>query len=172
MIKTLLWDLDNTLLDFPAAERQAIQQAFAAFRLGPCPEDRVARYAALNDRYWKRLERGEITKAQLLTQRFVEFFQAEGIAGPDPAPHRPSVPIRLVVLGLAVTAHSVLCQLLYAGWHVTLAAPSTQLQQAAELMYYGGDISEMILAFAMVSTWHPARPTTPIAAHRPAPPAR
>ena len=85
MIKTLLWDLDNTLLDFPAAERQAIQQAFAAFRLGPCPEDRVARYAALNDRYWKRLERGEITKAQLLTQRFVEFFQAEGIAGPDPA---------------------------------------------------------------------------------------
>ena len=58
MIKTLLWDLDNTLLDFPAAERQAIQQAFAAFRLGPCPEDRVARYAALNDRYWKRLERG------------------------------------------------------------------------------------------------------------------
>ena len=85
MIKTLLWDLDNTLLDFPAAEHAAIRQAFAAFHLGPCPEDRIARYAALNDRYWKQLERGEITKAELLTQRFVEFFQTEGIAGPDPA---------------------------------------------------------------------------------------
>ena len=77
MIKTLLWDLDNTLLDFPAAERQAIQQAFAAFRLGLCPEDRVARYAALNDRYWKRLERGEITAGHART--LLSFKTEEGM---------------------------------------------------------------------------------------------
>lgn len=34
------------------------------------------------------------------------------IAGPDPAPRRPSVPARLVVLGVAVAGHAVLSQLL------------------------------------------------------------
>lgn len=66
-----------------AAERRALQETFAQFRLGPCPEDRVERYAALNASYWRRLERGEITKAQLLPGRFQEFFQREGIACTD-----------------------------------------------------------------------------------------
>ena len=83
MIRVLLWDIDNTLLDFPAAERLALQAAFRDFALGPCPEDRVARYAALNAGYWR--ERGEITKAELLTQRFQMFFQQEGLPCPDPA---------------------------------------------------------------------------------------
>jgi putative membrane protein len=48
------------------------------------------------------------------------------IAGPDPSPHRPSVPARLVVLGLAVVIHSVLSQLLYAGWHIAVPAPVAQ----------------------------------------------
>ncbi|CAM5612370.1 Cytochrome c oxidase assembly protein OS=Streptomyces rutgersensis OX=53451 GN=F0345_27105 PE=4 SV=1 [Streptomyces diastaticus subsp. diastaticus] len=30
------------------------------------------------------------------------------IAGPDPAPARPAVPVRLVCLGVAVTAHAVI----------------------------------------------------------------
>ena len=82
MIRVLLWDIDNTLLDFPAAERLALQAAFRDFALGPCPEDRVARYAALNAGYWRQLERGEITKAELLTQRFQVFFQQEGLPCP------------------------------------------------------------------------------------------
>lgn len=43
----------------------------------------MERYAALNASYWRRLERGEITKAQLLPGRFQEFFQREGIACTD-----------------------------------------------------------------------------------------
>jgi putative membrane protein len=107
------------------------------------------------------------------------------IAGPDPAPHRPSVEMRLVVLGVAIMIHSVLAQLLYAdvgvqvfarfdqaqsgagamramvmpgdGMAEDTAPRSIQLQGGAELMYYGGDISEMLLAFALVTTWKPAR---------------
>jgi putative membrane protein len=78
------------------------------------------------------------------------------IAGPDPAPHRISVPARLVVLGLAVIIHSVMAQLLYAGVGVAIPAPTQHLQQAAELMYYLGDMTEILLAFALVSTWRPA----------------
>ena len=83
MIRVLLWDLDNTLLDFPAAERAALQKTFADFSLGPCPEDQVARFSALNARWWHRLERGEVAKAVLLPGRFQEFFRAEGIACTD-----------------------------------------------------------------------------------------
>jgi cytochrome c oxidase assembly factor CtaG len=83
------------------------------------------------------------------------------IAGPDPAPYRPSVPARLVLLGVAVVLHSVLAQSLYAGLFVSLPIPSDQLRQAAELMYYGGDITEMLLAFALVTTWKPARRPNP-----------
>lgn len=81
------------------------------------------------------------------------------IAGPDPAPHRPSVPARLVVLGIAVVIHSIMSQMLYAGLFVAISAPADQLQRSAELMYYGGDITEMLLAFAMVSTWRTGRRT-------------
>jgi 2-haloacid dehalogenase len=79
MIKGILWDIDNTLLDFQAAEAQALRTCFRDFGLGPCDQALLDRYSALNLSYWKRLERGEITKAQLLPGRFQEFFQAEGI---------------------------------------------------------------------------------------------
>lgn len=84
MFDLILWDVDGTLLDFPAAERQSLLDAFAHFDLGPCPEDRVVRYSKLNASYWKRLERGEIAKNELLPGRFREFFQQEGIAFDDP----------------------------------------------------------------------------------------
>jgi putative membrane protein len=88
------------------------------------------------------------------------------IAGPDPAPHRLSVPTRLAVLGIAVVIHSILAQLLYGGWFVAVRVSINQLQHAAELMYYGGDITEMLLAIALVSTWHPVRRRIPEAVMR------
>lgn len=78
------------------------------------------------------------------------------IAGPDPAPARPSVPARLVVLGVAIAGHAVISQLLYAGLFVQVQAPHGELRQAGELMYYAGDIAELLLAFALVSSWRPA----------------
>jgi putative membrane protein len=82
------------------------------------------------------------------------------VAGPDPAPRRPSVPARLVVLGAAVAAHAVLAQLLYAGALVHIPATIEQRQGGATLMYYGGDIAELLIAFALVSSWRPRRPAS------------
>ena len=79
MVKAILWDVDGTLLDFLAAEKAAIQRLFEEFGLGECTDDMVARYSAINDRYWKRLERGEITKQQVLIGRFREFFSELGL---------------------------------------------------------------------------------------------
>ena len=82
MIQTILWDVDGTLLDFRAAERAAIRACFQSHRLGECTDKMIARYSAVNARYWQRMELGEITKAEVLTGRFQEFFAAEGIPCP------------------------------------------------------------------------------------------
>ena len=79
MIRAILWDVDGTLLDFKAAEKAALNAAFQTFGLGSCDDARIARYSVLNDRWWKALERGEVTKPALLTGRFREFFAAEGL---------------------------------------------------------------------------------------------
>ena len=79
MIKVILWDIDGTLLDFLKAEHAALQTCFSVFSLGECTDEMIARYSAINRTYWERLERGEITKAQVLVERFREFFAREGI---------------------------------------------------------------------------------------------
>ncbi|MFI1990672.1 cytochrome c oxidase assembly protein [Actinoplanes sp. NPDC020271] len=79
------------------------------------------------------------------------------VAGPDPAPRRISVPARLVVLGVAVAFHATVSQLMYAGVGVDLPVPVTDRQAGATLMYYGGDIGELLVAVALVSGWRPRR---------------
>ena len=80
MIKVILWDIDGTVLDFKAAEKAAIKGLFEEFSIGTCTDEMIERYSLINDKYWKKLERGELTKPEVLTLRFVEFFEKEGIA--------------------------------------------------------------------------------------------
>lgn len=82
---------------------------------------------------------------------------AHAVAGPDPAPSRPGVRARLVFLGCAIAVHAVAAQLMYGGFGVAVDAPVAQIQGGATLMYYGGDIAELLLAAALVATWRPAR---------------
>ncbi|MBW9209748.1 cytochrome c oxidase assembly protein [Mumia sp. zg.B21] len=81
------------------------------------------------------------------------------IAGPDPAPGRATVPVRLVVLGVAILVHAVVSQLLYAGLLVQVREPVAEMQAAGNLMYFGGDLVELMLALALLLTWRtkPAR---------------
>ena len=79
MYKILLWDIDGTILDFKASEKNAIRTCFEIFGIGECTDEMIARYSQINDKYWKRLERGEITKPEVLSGRFREFFSTENI---------------------------------------------------------------------------------------------
>ncbi|MFF5468345.1 cytochrome c oxidase assembly protein [Streptomyces achromogenes] len=82
---------------------------------------------------------------------------AHAVAGPDPAPARPGVPARLVWLGCAIAVHAVAAQLMYGGFGVAVHAPASEVRGGAEIMYYGGDIAELLLAGALVATWRPGR---------------
>lgn len=75
MYKYLLWDIDGTILDFIAAEKCAIKALFKKYNIGSCTDEMIDNYSAINKRYWEALERGEMTKPQILVGRFEEFFK-------------------------------------------------------------------------------------------------
>lgn len=75
---TILWDVDNTLLDFDKSEREAITKSFQRFGL-LLTEEIAKRYSDINRSMWEKLERKEITKAQVLTGRFRLLFEELGL---------------------------------------------------------------------------------------------
>lgn len=77
--KYLLWDIDQTILNFSAAENASIKALFKQYNLGICTDEMVDVYSKINDKYWQALERGEMTKPEILVGRFVEFFKTYGI---------------------------------------------------------------------------------------------
>jgi len=84
------------------------------------------------------------------------------IAGPDPAPHRPGRKVRLSVLFLATAAHAILGKLMFAGGFPHGTAFSVgEIQQAAQVMYYGGDLAEFLLIVAFFLAWFRQRSTLP-----------
>ena len=78
-IKVVLWDIDGTLLDFLKAEEAGIRKCFRMHGLGECTDEMLTRYSAINRRHWEALERGELTKPEVLIGRFREFFRSEGL---------------------------------------------------------------------------------------------
>lgn len=83
MKRVVLLDLDDTLLDFGQAERVAMRRVLG--ELGIAPDDAtLALYSRINDAYWKRFERGEIGRREVLVGRFREFFRAVGAGGLAP----------------------------------------------------------------------------------------
>lgn len=79
---TLLWDVDGTLLDFDYSMRGALRKCFYTIDK-PLTEEMIQRYSQINDDYWRRLEWGEVTKEQLLSGRFRDFFAEYGLEGID-----------------------------------------------------------------------------------------
>lgn len=80
--RILLWDVDDTLLDFKESERHAFFTTCERFKL-EADESRYLRYSAINDARWKQLEKGLITKEEVVKGRFTEYFAEYGITGID-----------------------------------------------------------------------------------------
>lgn len=79
MFKTILLDLDDTILDFGAAERVAIAKAFRQIGLDPT-EQLLERYSEINVSQWEAFERGEISRDGILTKRFEILFEELGVS--------------------------------------------------------------------------------------------
>ncbi|MGN0385064.1 MAG: YjjG family noncanonical pyrimidine nucleotidase [Lachnospiraceae bacterium] len=76
--KVILWDVDNTLLDFPYSQEYALKKCLSEIGV-EADKAMVERYSAINDSWWKRLELGEVTKKELISGRFHDLFSEYGI---------------------------------------------------------------------------------------------
>ena len=83
MIKCLFMDVDDTLLDFPWSERNAIHRTYEALDT-PMTEEMYARYHTVNRGFWMAYERGEIGRADMLIARHRQMAEEYGLPW-DPA---------------------------------------------------------------------------------------
>lgn len=74
----LLFDLDDTLLDFKAAEKLALPKLFEAYQLPLTPQTEDV-YRKINTGLWRSLEEGLITRDILMETRFGKTFEHFGI---------------------------------------------------------------------------------------------
>jgi len=95
------------------------------------------------------------------------------VAPVDPAPHRASLRVRVVVLILALAAHGILAKTLYAsafsstsgsnhsgGLSALIQVPAVavaDLQAGAQVMYYGGDAVDLVLLALVLLGWYRSR---------------
>ena len=78
MIRDLFLDLDDTLLDFGEAERHGIIRTLRELGIATT-EETLALYSRINQQQWERFERGEISREEVLIERFSLLFQAVGM---------------------------------------------------------------------------------------------
>jgi len=75
----LLLDLDDTILDFHKAERIAISKTIRDFGVEPT-EEVLKRYHVINKWHWEQLEKGTLTRAEVLENRFGMLFEELGVS--------------------------------------------------------------------------------------------
>ncbi|MDD6320117.1 MAG: YjjG family noncanonical pyrimidine nucleotidase [Oscillospiraceae bacterium] len=78
----LLMDADNTLLDFDAAEREAIADTLSHYGL-PHDTDAIDTYHRVNRQLWDSLAKGELNRNKLFAIRFSRVLQAMGLPEPE-----------------------------------------------------------------------------------------
>ncbi len=68
-------DLDDTILDFLKAEEVALSKTLKKFNIEPTKEI-ITLYSKINDSLWKKLETSEMTREQILVERFRLLFES------------------------------------------------------------------------------------------------
>ena len=69
----IFWDVDGTLLNFLKSEHFALTDTLHKYGL-PSNDEIVGIYSEINEKCWKKLERGEVEKSWVLVHRFEELF--------------------------------------------------------------------------------------------------
>ena len=76
----ILFDADNTLLDFDAAESKALADTLRNYGIEPDAET-VQTYRTINEELWRQLEKGQLRRDKLMAERFTRFLKAVDAAG-------------------------------------------------------------------------------------------
>lgn len=82
MIKKVLFDIDNTLLDFKKCAEESARLAFKDWEI-EYKHEYFPVFLELNDYYWRMLEDGKISRQELYNKRWVAIFNRLGIKNVD-----------------------------------------------------------------------------------------
>ena len=75
---TLLFDIDNTILDFEKDEKNALVRTLRENKL-PFDNETTDKYSYFNSLMWKAYEKGEATKADIQNNRFRMLIEYLGV---------------------------------------------------------------------------------------------
>lgn len=127
MIRNLLFDLDDTLLDFRRSEKAAVSETAKKLGIQPSP-DLLARYSSVNAALWKELEQGLIARSELKVRRFRFLFREFGFdADPEKAAHLYEA--LLAEQSFPIEGAAELLQKLAPQYHIYLATNGTACVQ-------------------------------------------
>lgn len=80
MIKAVLMDIDNTLLDFDISSEQGMYQVAKEMNI-TLPENAYEIFKKVNPGIWKELEQGKLTNEELFLVRWNRIFEVMGVQG-------------------------------------------------------------------------------------------
>ncbi|MDT3958836.1 YjjG family noncanonical pyrimidine nucleotidase [Staphylococcus kloosii] len=75
---TILFDFDDTLVDFKAAETYAFYKLIDCYNFNASPQD-FNFFTKVNQQHWQDFQKGELSKDEVLSQRFERFFESYNI---------------------------------------------------------------------------------------------
>ncbi|WP_294520337.1 YjjG family noncanonical pyrimidine nucleotidase [uncultured Pseudoflavonifractor sp.] len=104
----VLFDADNTLFDFDAAEAQALDLTLAEYGY-PVDDQSRSCYLAVNRDLWARFDRGEVKREWLVVERFAALQRALG-GHHDPAEMNTFYLSRLAEAGCLLPGAEDLCR--------------------------------------------------------------
>lgn len=99
------------------------------------------------------------------------YLFTAAVLGVDPAPHLPGHATRAAVLVIFLAAHGILAKHLYG--HPPAGIAAGEAQAGAMLMYYGGDLIDLVLIVLLCRRWYaatrprPGEPSAQMAGQRP-----
>lgn len=72
--KTILWDIDGTLLNFEMSERISMEKCLEKHGV-TMTETQFEEYKKINKECWKMIEKDHSRRNELMVKRFVDFFK-------------------------------------------------------------------------------------------------
>ena len=135
MIKAILLDLDNTLLDFYRAEEAAILGTLRDMHIDPKPGI-AARYSAINAGQWALIEQGQTTRERALVRRFELLLEELG-ADRSAAEMKTIYEKRLACGHFFMPGAPELLEALYPVYDLYLASNGTTVVQQGRLKSAG-----------------------------------
>ena len=81
--EAILFDIDDTLLDFKQSEHVALEQLLASYNVRMTDEVKL-RYVDINTGLWRAFERGEVDRDEVLIGRHTKLFDSLGLTVDGP----------------------------------------------------------------------------------------